>query len=239
MVTLYMCDDNKVLLEKFTAEIKKISEKNGLKISLRSFESGEGLIFELSDNPNSADVIFLDVLMGGINGIEVAKELRRLGCFAEIVFLTSSEEYVFDSFDTNPFYYLLKNEASMQKLESILLKVYDIADNKAKKVFHCENKGEAKLIPYDSISYFEVDNRVITVHFDNAQVFSFYSTMDALCAEFSEEDFVRVHRSFLVNIKYIKNIGKDMLELTNGDTVPMSASNNKKTRMAIMKYHSR
>lgn len=86
MITIFLCDDNSQAVERYSTLIKRIAEKNQINITLSVFYSGESLIFHTSDSPDLPDIIYLDVLMGSLNGINTAKQLRELGCNAEIVF---------------------------------------------------------------------------------------------------------------------------------------------------------
>ncbi|MFT3985961.1 MAG: response regulator, partial [Lachnospiraceae bacterium] len=98
LLTVYLCDDSRETIEKYSDLITRTAQKNQIDIALSVFENGESLIFHLSDTPDLPDIIYLDILMGKLNGIDTAKRLREFGCKAEIIFLTTSEDYVFDSF---------------------------------------------------------------------------------------------------------------------------------------------
>ncbi|MFA6847922.1 MAG: response regulator [Lachnospiraceae bacterium] len=108
MLNVFLCDDNEVLLTRYKKILTAIAKKHDHDVRFSLFTSGESLIFNLADSPNDADIIFLDILMGKVNGIDTARQLRAAGCTAEIIFLTSSDEFVFESFDTSPLHYILK-----------------------------------------------------------------------------------------------------------------------------------
>ena len=106
MITVFLCDDNEISLTRYHKKLTSIVEKTEEQIKISHFSSGESLIAYLEENPNEADIIFLDLLMGNLNGVEIAKKLRELVCISEIVFLTSSEDFVYDSFEASPLHYI-------------------------------------------------------------------------------------------------------------------------------------
>lgn len=235
MINIYICDDNRVILDKFEALIKSMAEKNGALVHITSLNSAEQLLFDLSESPNKADIIYLDVSMGRMNGVEAANKLRELGCNAEIIFISSSKDHVFEAFDCSPLYYFLKQEISTQKFESVFLKAVDRCSQKEKDLFICESSSVSKQISLDSISHFEVRNRVVTVFYGN-ESFDFYSSMDKLEKELSEKGFIRTHRSFMINLKYIDKIQKDSITLIGGETIPMGSTYSKKIKMVFSKF---
>lgn len=221
MIQIYLCDDNEILLKRYQKKLKHLAEKHEFSVSFSCFLSGEQLLFHLEENPNAMDIIFLDILMGKLNGIEVAKKLRAMGCDAEIIFLTSSEEFVFDSFDTSPLHYILKDiETEDSKLEEVFTKALLLALKKESEVFLCESAGQKKKIPLHRISFFEIRGRVVTVHFDN-NTFDFYSEIDTIETTLKSKRFVRCHRSFVVNLRCIDSINKNEIVLTTGEVIPL------------------
>lgn len=239
MLTVYLCDDNKIILEKYANLLHKLASKNKIEININLFTSGEQLVFHLAEYPNQADMIYLDIVMGKMNGIQTAKELREMGCRAEIVFLTSSNEYVFDSFDISPMHYILKEQTSLSKFEEIFLKAVTLCKQKTRKFFYCESGNVKKQIPMDQISYFEVNNRVITVHYGNHESFDFYSSLEKIETDLKTHDFLRTHRSFIIHLKYIDRIEKNKITLFTGEEIPLGATYTKQIKLAFSKYLTR
>ncbi len=102
MLKIFLCDDDLDARAQYAGLIKKAAKKNKVEITISYFKSGEELLFFLADSPNQADIIYLDILMNKLNGLDTAKRLRELGCSSEIIFLTTSEDYVFDAYDISP-----------------------------------------------------------------------------------------------------------------------------------------
>ena len=146
MVTIFLCDDDEAILGSYSNKLKNLAEKNGIEINLNFFKSGESLLFYLFESTEKADIIYMDIIMGDLNGIETAKKIREIGCRAEIIFLTETEDYVYDAYDISPVHYLLKTKTSEEKFEEVFLRTIKRTEKKAKEIFVCEYGGNIKVI---------------------------------------------------------------------------------------------
>lgn len=236
MINIFLCDDNEILLNRYKKQISDLAVKNALEHRITTFSSGEQLLFHMSENPNTADIIYLDIIMGGINGLDAAKRLRGAGYHGELIFLTSSEEFVFDSFDANPLYYIVKDSSNEQsKFEESFSRAIDLISKKTTEFFICENRSVKKQIPLHAISYFEIHSRIVTVHFDTDKTFEFYSSMDNLLSQLNRQHFIRCHRSFVINLKFIDTLEtKDVLLITD-EKIPIGSTYGKELKLAFSK----
>ncbi|MFT4006945.1 MAG: LytTR family DNA-binding domain-containing protein [Lacrimispora sp.] len=238
MLTVFLCDDNQEILDQYAQLIEKIAKKNKIEVTISAFNSGEELLFHLADSPNKADIIYLDILMNKLNGMDTAKKLRELECKSEIIFLTTSEDYVFDAYDISPVQYLLKAKVSAAKFEEVFLRAMTLARKKETDMFFCESGNIQKVVPIKDISYFEIWKRVVTVHY-GIESFNFYSTMEQLEEQLLHKGFVRVHRSYIVNLPYISQFQHNTLFLKTGENIPVGATYMKQIRQAFLDYISR
>lgn len=237
MIRVYLCDDHPLILEKYKEIIINFAHTQNMDVSINTFLSGEQLLFFYEDIREEPDIIFLDILMDGENGLEIAKKLRHYHCHAEIVFLNSNPEYVFDSFEVSPAGYLLKNDTSQLRLHEVLTRIFHAAIKKATTLFSCENGTIKQNIPITSILYFEVTNRMVSVHYDD-QIFTFYSTLEHVLKKLDSPVFCRVHRSFLVNFLHVKQMDGTLLTLTNHETIPIGVTYLKKVKESLNHYYS-
>ena len=237
MIHIYLCDDNEILLRKYQEMLTSIAKKHSIEIAIRTFTSGEQMLFHVEAEPNESDIIYLDIIMKELTGIETAKKLKKLDCQAEIIFLTSSEEFVFDSFDVSPLHYLIKDAVGSNKFEEVFLRAVKISSEKINTMFFCETRYAKKQIPVNKISYFEVNGRLMNVHYEKNS-FEFYSTIDKIELSMSKHSFVRCHRSFLINLNFVDEIGKNEITLINGDIIPLGATYLKDVKLAFSTYLS-
>lgn len=233
---VYICDDDKETISDYAKLLDTLAKKNKIEITIHSFTSGEALLFNLSNFMDYADIIYLDILMGKLNGIDTGKKLRDLGCQAEIIYLTTTKDYVFDAYDISPVNYLLKNEISLAKFEEVFLRVVSLAKKKVPDMFICKSGNIQKLIPMNEISYFEIWKRVVKVHYKDNETFSFYSTMKHLDSKLSHKDFIRTHRSFIVNLNYIVSFGHNKVILKKGIEVPIGITYIEQLEQAFKQY---
>ena len=235
MIKIAICDDNPIVVEYYKALILDSAKENDVDVKITEFISGEQLLFILSDHPNEVDVIYLDILMGKMNGIETARRLRELGCFAQIIFLTTSDEYVFEAFEVEPFYYIVKDEMSNGRFKEIFRKVKDTVRLKEEDFISVTNNGMIEKLKLDSILYFEVQNRIVTIHLKDGTV-DFYSRMEEIEEQLAERGFVRIHRSYLVNCYYIVKLSRNSLNLSDGTCLPVSEKYTQMVQQQFSKY---
>lgn len=237
MLTICLCDDDPVILKRYQMLIEK-AIKNSIPAEIKTFLGGEQLLFYLEENPNDADIIFLDMMMGKINGIDTAKKLREEGCYAEIIYLTSNRDLVFDSFDTMPFHYLVKGDTRDERFIDILNRVVDVVDKKDSDFFTCSRGGVKKKVPIYRISHFDISGRIITMYYDGGK-FDFYGKFGALQEQLEPRDFARCHKSVLVNLRFVDEIRKEDIFLTTGESVPLGMTYANEFKMAFSNYLSR
>lgn len=235
MIHVYLCDDNKIILEKYKGILTAISKKYQIMVKIITFTSGEQLLFYLEDAFHDTDIIYLDILMGGQNGLDTAKRLRSLGCSAEIIFLTSDSQYVFDSFDIAPANYILKDTVTEERFAEIFLKAAAMAEKKSTALFTCENGSMIKQIPLNHIAYFEIRNRIVTVHY-NKTSFNFYAKLEDIEARLHADNFIRVHRSYLLHMSYIDQLSKDSISLITSEIIPLGITYAKNVKLKLTQY---
>ena len=239
MLKIALCDDNRTTIKRYAELISQIAEKHQIKIELSYFYSGESLLFHCSEVPEHIDIIYLDIMMGKTDGMETARKLRDCDCKAQIVFLTSYEDYVYEAFDVNALQYLLKENTSPEKFELVFLKAAELASKKENELFTFEFDGKTSAIPVHQISYFEIWQRIVTVHYSDGKTAKFYDSMEHIENKLSGKDFVRSHRSYLVHLPYIVTFKQQSIQLKTGETVPVGVTYVQSLKRAFSDYISR
>ena len=174
--------------------------------------------FDLVDF-DDADLIYIGV-SSNFNGISIAKSIRKSGTNAVIVFFTRFKEAVFDAFDVEAFHYLVNGKISVSKFDQVFRKAVSRAESRIQASIVLNCAGEQRRIIISQIYYFEVFNRIVTVYYRDGS-FEFYSTLSRLEDSLARRGFVRVHRAYLVSERYIANLNRKEITLTNGTTIPV------------------
>lgn len=195
-------------------EVKKILENNRAEHSISMFQAGEDLL-----SAGFFDIVFLDIEMGSLSGLETAKSLRLLGCNSRIVFLTSHKKYVFSAFDVSASHYLLK-PIDLQKLQEVLMKI--VTELTAEREYCCTVKcgSEIHRIPFSQIKFAEVLGRKISLH-TKGEVFTFNGRLDELAESFPGY-FFRCHKSYIVNLEMVIKYDRETASLKSGESVPIA-----------------
>lgn len=217
MLRIAICDDEKY----FISEMKEILEKylydKGLSYEIDSYSSGEDLI-DLGTGIIKYNVIFLDIGMDNLDGMTAARKVREISRDVFIVFVTAYTNYLLDGYKVDAVRYILK------KSESLVESVYECMDaiqgKMNYKVIWKEfnfNEGHRK-VSLDHLLYIESELHKLKFYIQEEELteYTLYQTLDAIEEEFAGNDFVRIHQSFLVNLKCIKSVKRYMVVLNNG-----------------------
>lgn len=229
-----ICDDEKEICNWIKEQIQEICVDAEISI----FYSGESLL----ENSILADILFLDISMEGRNGIEIARKIREEGKKTIIIFITALKEYVFQAFDVGAFHYLVK-PFSKEKLKSVFqsaetqYKERTIQQENKEKYFFIRKGGERKKVKLADIVYAEVFNRKIVIHTIEGET-EYYGKMSELEKQ-AGEDFFRVHRAYLVHMKYILQYNATMIYLENGEKALLAKQRYPEFVKQFLKYNQR
>ena len=228
-----LVDDDSTQLDYLKVIIEKWANKNNINTDINFYHSAEEMLFENNES-YPFDMIVLDIQMGKMNGIELAKRIRRTDKNVIIAFISGMADYVFEGYEVQAIRYILKpikNE-----------KVYELLDYanthkfKEKKYFIISVSGEKKKINYDDIIFFESMGHYIVLHLENEEYDYKYNISD-LCFDLAETEFIKTHRSYVVNIKYIEKITRNECQLIGNIKVPLSRNSYKSVNEKFINYY--
>ncbi len=190
---IIICDDERNIVEKYKKVLENIFSENKIQGTIHCVSGKDGLLFAMGENPNEVDLVLMDIhLTESVDGIDLSKLLREKSYENDIVFLTKDQSKVFDSFDAEPLYFFVKQDISLEKLEKVILKSVKRAREKSEEMITFSCAGEIRNIDICRIDYFEVDRRIIIVHYGN-EFFEFYSTLGKLENILDSKGFIRTH----------------------------------------------
>lgn len=229
-------DDNQELLEisQLVYEYLSCSLAED-KIELRRFESSMKLLAQI-ESGNHFDIFLLDVIMPNVNGIELASEIRKTDQVAKIIFLTSSSEFAVESYSVGAFNYLLK-PIQKDQLFSVLEKAcYDMSSGLKQYIVVKTPTSLAKVFLHELI-YIEVIGRTVYFHQNSGVTIESTSTIAQVeTVLLKDKRFIKPHRSYIINLDYVKNLSQDGLKTTNGLSIPLSRNVFKKVKQAYIDH---
>jgi DNA-binding LytR/AlgR family response regulator len=204
-----------------TNKITELAAETGAPVTVTrmGLRSSKDLDFH-AEELEKADLIFLGIEPGGFDGMAAAAAIRQKGTDIDIVFYTKEKSRVFDAFDVDAIHYLVPGEFSSKRFRNVFEKALARSRRRDKAVIRLSCAGLHKTVPIARIYYFEVTNRILTVHYEGG-VFEFYSTMYKVEEKLKDFDFVRIHRSFLVARGFIADITHSEVTLFNGEKLPV------------------
>ncbi len=220
---ILICDDNPVFLKCLREEIRKALDAHKIEATIHIFSEAEHISEEVL---SKCDVFFLDIDFTGksYTGIDVARKIRQLRKDSVIIFVTNYIEYAPEGYEVQAFRYLLKNEMA-QKLEQCLMEVA----NKLKteqKTFSLSISGETIPIPLNNILYIESQGHTAVLYAQkNGAIteYRFSSTLVELERQLAPQGFLRIHKSYLVNMRRLKKYQCTEAVLDNGTVLRVSA----------------
>lgn len=234
MINIAVCDDEKSQLEYLSNVIRKWSDILNKPCTLSLFESAEEFWFEYGKN--RFDIAVLDIQMSGQNGMELAKELRKLNDKISIIFVTGISDYIGEGYNVYAVNYLLKpiDENRLFEALSAASERNNVFSDNKKVVLEID--GETIAIYEDEIEYLEAFSHSTSVYTESGAL-EVQSGMNAVMAKFSADKFVKCHRSYGINLKCVKLIKKYEVLLDSGKTVPISRRMYNDVNDAFISYY--
>ena len=238
MLKIALCDDNRKDANLYAGFIKQVALEHQIQIELSCFYKGDDLLLRYENKLEELDIVYMDICMDQMDGMETARELRARNCKAQIVFLTGCKTYVYEAFEVNAVHYLIKGDTPSPKFEKVFLKAAELASKKGNAVFSFEFGGRKDIVPIRDIVYLGIKGRVVTIHYDNGKKGKFYGSMSQLEGKLADYDFARPHRSFLVHLPYITMFRRQELMLKTGEVVPIELMYEQPLKEAFAGYIS-
>lgn len=220
MIRIAICDDVVEICSELENIILDFQKQTCEELIVDVFYSGEELINYIK-NGNNFDLIFLDIEIGKINGVEVGHFIRDElhDYITKIVFISSKSSYDRQLFDVQPLHFLPKPLDKKKVINDINLAIALL--EKENKIFSFKSGNQICRLPIKNIIYFESIGRQIKL-ISVSETFYFYGTVDSIREQLTKSRFIMPHRSYLVNYDNITIIKKDEIKMCNGDIVPIS-----------------
>ena len=213
-LTIAICDDNEDQIKELLRLLGEWSADKPFALNIDEYISAESFLFSYPDKP--CNLILLDIEMKRLNGMELAKKLRSEGDMLPIIFITGYSEYMSDGYEVEALHYLLK-PVDKSKLFAVLDRYIKRHTPENEIMLNCD-EGSMHISP----------DKVIVCN----------SGISAV-KNMLPEEFVFCHRSYIVNMRYVRSIGKTDIMLDSGENIPLSRRLYKEVNERFIQYYTK
>ena len=210
-----VCDDSDADRQYIAELVSRWAVKAGHTTQISTFPSAENFLFHYAERKDY-DILLLDIEMGAIDGVTMAKQLRRDNDTVQIVFITGYSDYISEGYDVDALHYLMK-PLKEEKLFLVLDRAVEKL-SKNEKVLNFEARGEIVRIPIYQIRYVDVSGNYVTVH--GLQDLTVKMTLSELEKQLDDR-FIRLGRSVVINLTQISRVTKTEIKLIDGTALPL------------------
>lgn len=219
MLRIGICDDSAEARIALRAALERaLDRRRSGEASFFEFSSGEGLLRWLGSHAGELDLVFLDIEMGELDGMETARRLREADEGLQLVFVTGYTDYVFDGYAVGALGYLMK-PPKPEQLDGVLVRAAEARLRDGDKAFLCRSGDTLYRIPRKSILYFVSDRRQVTC-VSTARTYVFYGKLDDVERDVGD-GFVRVHQRYLVRVSAIDRMEGNQI-FVGDEAIPVS-----------------
>jgi len=221
-LNIAICEDT----EPDLANLKALIEGSGVNFTLETFVDGESFVQGFAKG--KYDLVFLDVFMGELSGVDTAERIRELDTDVVIVFTTTSEDFTRESYRLNAYKYMIKPVLKEDVEESLDLAIVK-RDRNLEASLEIISDGRAVSISFNDIEYVESRDSRSYVVSSNGQQYPTVTSLDSLETLLNPPRFLRSHRAFIVNLDHVDDIDNDFI-MDNGDIAYIRVKDHKRIK---------
>lgn len=232
MIRVAVVDDEVEVLDYLERNISNAFEILNVHAKLCKICTGEELI--RFHNEKEFNIIFLDLEMPGMDGLETARCIRNCDQNVVLIFVTNREDLVFDAFQYNAIAFIRKKRLQEELIDAVK-RAYNQAATKLTVHLFKTEFGDIRF-QLNEILYFSSHGHNVWLHHKDKKSYRVFYTLEQIEDMISTDSFIKCHSSVLVNCGYIYSIDKENVILTNGETVALSRHRRKNVKDALQKY---
>jgi two-component system response regulator LytT len=217
MYRIVICDDDPQLCASLQDYLEKMGRESGQSWRISVFYSGEELLAAWSDD---TDILLLDIQMGAVSGMDVARQLRTKSKHVCIIFITAMTQYAVEGYEVHAFGFL-KKPVGYERFRHVMEEALHVAAARADRVFSLRRGAEIKQISAGEILYIEACGHEIRVVTEKETLLA-GSSLSEFEEQLQGRGFFRCHKGYLIHFAYIKKIDQRSVTMTNGEEIPLS-----------------
>ncbi len=231
MIHITICDDERSQVEYLSGLVLKWAAVRGVTVQISDFESAESFLFHYEEE-QAADIVLLDIQMKSMDGVALARKIRKDNREIQIIFISGYTEYISEGYEVEALHYLLK-PVSSEKLFAVLNRAIEKL-KRNERTLRLETAEGIVRIPLYEIRYIEVQRNYCTIHAKKDKTVKM--TLSEIEQELDER-FFRTGRSFIVNLSFIHKTTRTEVILTDGTSVPLSRGFYEAVNRAFINQH--
>lgn len=233
MFRIAICDDESLYRDQLGKVLRSYAADHQQEFEILSYESADQLLLNY---PKDLDVLLLDIAMGGVDGMEAARNIRKFDSTVCIIFVTTMYQYAIDGYAVKAFGFIRKPISAAELSHELTCALTMISNTRAREQFlTIKSGGVFHRLPISRISYCEVKNHQVDIRKDN-ETYQCRDSMNELVNRLSPLGFYRCHSSFLVNGEHIASIEQTQLTLKDGSIIPISQRRRKEFMQEISSF---
>ena len=230
MISVAICYDEKYMSDQIEKSVSDFFHGKNMEVVVSQFPCGEELL--RYDKP--IDLLFLDIQMKETDGMTVARKLRKRGFRGYLIFVTVLQEMVFQSFEVQAFDYLVK-PIEQRQFDKTMERLLESMQNAGEANLLVRRGYESHIIALDDIVYCEIIDRKVYLHLISSKIIDYYERIENLESRLDDR-FFRCHRSFLINLQYLKSYQDQTAYMEDGTRIPVSRLRSKEFSGVILRY---
>lgn len=231
MWKVMICDDEEEMRRAVRENLLRFSDETGERFSVFECDSGEALLFNLTDD---TDIVFLDIKMGGINGMDAARRIREKNSKICLIFITTMTQYAIEGYEVHAFGFLKKPLTYAQMRLQMTDVLRHLKPLKAESL-NVKTAREIHAVSLPEIVYLEVLDHDLRIVCSDNVVVSRNSLAD-MENQLEGKGFFRVHKGYCINLSHVKKIGSDSVLMDNAAELPVSKHRKKEFLEAFAKF---
>ena len=225
-----ICDDSDADRRYVLNMVRAWASSAGHTVHIDDFPSAESFLFRYAEE-SDYDILLLDIEMGAMDGVTMAKELRKSNDTVQIIFITGYSDYISEGYEVAALHYLMK-PVSREKLFAVLNRALE-KRKREERCLNLELGGEMVRIPFYDIRYLDVRQNYVTIH--AKAEYTVKRSLNEFEKELDDRLF-RAGRSLIINLKYIRRVTKTEVSLSDGTLLPLPRGAYEPLNRAIIKH---
>lgn len=233
-----ICVNDKHCLDKYCRLIQTVANQNHWSITVNKYLNSKNMLADISHQIHTPDVILLDLQLIECKTYQIVAKLADMKVSSYLVILAENREDALTAFDMKAFNVVIKKPYNPTRFEEILTELYQKIEDEKENYLRLSCCGLNVIIPIRDITYFESNNRIITVHYQQKS-FDFYAKMGQIENDLQPFGFVRCHRSYIISLRQITSFTHTVAIVSDGTPISVGRNYYQALKEAVAGYFYR